>query len=81
MDCKIDYRQEGYQQGYRDGKSTCGKISKKYTDALFESKTDNLSPVEFCEFITGWQNGFAVGVTDILGNLLQKEGSVIHHIA
>ena len=74
MDYKRDYRQEGYQQGYKDSKRTYGKISKKYTDTLFESNKNNLSSEESCEFITGWHDGFADGMAKIFRRMVHEEG-------
>jgi hypothetical protein len=81
MDCIRDYRQEGYQQGYQDCKTTCGKISKKYTDTLFESNKNNLSPEKSCEFITGWQDGFADGMAEVFRRMVHEEGLVTKYFS
>jgi len=74
MDSKIDHRQEGYQQGYIDAKRTSGKISPKYRDALFESNKNKISPKESCEFITGWNDGFADFMAEINKRIVHEEG-------
>jgi hypothetical protein len=76
MDPKIDYRQEGYQQGYKAAKITSGKISKKYQDTLFESTENNLTSEKSCEFITGWHDGCADYMAEIFRRIVHEEGLV-----
>lgn len=71
--------QEGYQQGFCDGKRTGGKIKKQYIENLFKCETHNLSNEESLQFKMGWQDGFSDAVRGtlkkmVLGeNCLQKE--------
>ena len=76
MDLKRDCRLEGYQEGYDDGIRTGGKISKKYMDNLFENKKQQLTPAESCEFINGWEDGFADGILGTLSKMVHKDGVV-----
>ena len=74
MDSKINHRQVGYQQGYIDAKRTSGKISPKYKYFLFESNKNKLSSEESCEFITGWNDGFADCMAEINKRIVHEDG-------
>jgi hypothetical protein len=76
MDLKRDCRLEGYQDGLTDAKRTGGKVSKKYMDNMFENKTQHLTPAESCEFINGWEDGFADGILGTLSKMVHKDGVV-----
>lgn len=69
-----DCRDEGYQQGFKDGQRTSGKENKKYTATLFAQKAQNLSKNNSIEYIAGWHAGFADGMTEIIRKMVHQEG-------
>ena len=81
MDSKMDYRQEGYQQGYKDAKRSSGKISPKYRDSLFESNKNNLTSEESSEFITGWHDGFADYMAEIFRRIVHEDGLATKYLS
>jgi hypothetical protein len=81
MGYKMDYRQEGYQQGYNDAKITGGKVSKKYTDTIFNSKKNNLSSEEFREFINGWHDGIADCMAEFFKRMVREEGIATKYLS
>ena len=44
MEIKSDYRQDGYQKGFLEGKRTGGKVNKRYVDNFLNDETQNLCP-------------------------------------
>lgn len=65
--------QDGYQQGFCDGKRTGGKIKKQYIENLFKSETQNLSAEESLQFKMGWQDGFSDAVRGALKKMVASE--------
>ena len=76
MEIKNDYRQDGYQKGFVDGRRTGGKIKKSYIDYFLKDETQSLSTGDSSEFIKGWHEGFADAVRMALNMMVQKEGLV-----
>ena len=80
MDSRKQYRQDGYQKGFCDGRITGGKIRKAYIDNFFKAETESLSTADSLEFMKGWQEGFTDGVSRVINHMMQKEGLLISHI-
>ena len=74
MDNRIDYRQEGYQKGFIDGRRTGGEINKTYIDNYLKDETQGLPAKDSLEFTKAWQEGFADGVIGAKNNMAKKEG-------
>jgi len=81
MGSKMNYRQEGYQQGYKDAKRTNGKTCPKYRDIMVDSNKDNLSSEESFESITGWHDGFADYMAEIFRRIVNEEGLATEYLS
>ena len=80
MNVRKDYRQDGYQKGFTDGKRTGGKVKKIYIDNFFKEETRKLSSEDSLEFMKGWNEGLADGVIGIIDNRVKNEVSVKNNI-
>ena len=80
MEIKSDYRQDGYQKGFVEGKRTGGKVNKSYVDNFLNDETQNLCTKDSLEFMKAWQEGFADGVIGLLDNMVKQEGLVKNQI-
>ena len=80
MDSRIDYRQDGYQKGFIDGRRTGGKVNKTYVDNYLKDETQSLSTKDSLEFIKAWNEGFADGVIGVLSKMLKVEGLMKNNI-
>ena len=80
MDSRIDYRQDGYQKGFTDGRRTGGKVNKTYVDNYLKDETQSLSTKDSLEFIKAWNEGFADGVIGALSKMLKVEGLMKNNI-
>ena len=80
MEIRSDYRQDGYQKGFIEGKRTGGKVNKKYVDNCLNDETQSLSSEDSLEFIKAWHEGFADGVIGLLDNMVKQEGLVKNQI-
>jgi hypothetical protein len=80
MDSRIDYRQDGYQKGFIDGRRTGGKVNKTYVDNYLKDETQSLSTKDSLEFIKAWNEGFADGVIGALSKMLKVEGLMKNNI-
>ena len=76
MEIRSDYRQDGYQKGFIEGKRTGGKVNKKYVDNCLNDETQSLCSKDSLEFMKAWHEGFADGVTGLLDNMVKQEGLV-----
>ena len=74
MEIRSDYRQDGYQKGFIEGKRTGGKVNKKYVDNCLNDETQSLCSKDSLEFIKAWHEGFADGVIGLLDNMVKQEG-------
>jgi hypothetical protein len=74
MEIKSDYRQDGYQKGFVEGKRTGGKVNKRYVDNFLNDETQNLCTKDSLEFMKAWHEGFADGVIGLLNNMVKEEG-------
>jgi hypothetical protein len=74
MMIKIDYRYEGYQEGFDDGIRTGGRISQKYIDNLFKCKAQELNSDDSCMYVKGWQDGFTDGISGTLKRMVREDG-------
>ena len=63
-------KSEGYEQGFRDGKQSGGKINAKYIRNLLQEATRTFSPEEASLYEQGWQEGFSDAVNSILKDLV-----------
>ena len=73
MEIKSDYRQDGYQKGFDDGRRTEGKVKEVYINNLLKNETQSLSSENSKEFIKGWQEGYTEAVSGIVSNMMVKE--------
>jgi len=73
MEIKSDYRQDGYQKGFLEGKRTGGKINKRYVDNYLNDETRNFDTKDSSDFIEGWYEGFTDAVTGALNKMVKKE--------
>ena len=80
MEIRSDYRHDGYQKGFIEGKRTGGKVNKKYVDNCLNDETQSLCSKDSLEFMKAWHEGFADGVIGLLDNMVQKEGLVKNQI-
>ena len=80
MDSRKQYRQDGYQKGFCDGRRTGGKVRKAYIDNFFKDETENLSTADSFEFMEGWQEGFTDGVRGVINCMVKEEGLLKTHI-
>ena len=80
MEIRSDYKQDGYQKGFIEGKRTGGKVNKKYVDNCLNDETQNLSSKDSLEFMKAWHEGFADGVIGLLDNMVKQEGLVKNQI-
>jgi hypothetical protein len=80
MEIRSDYRQDGYQKGFIEGKRTGGKVNKKYVDNCLNDVTQSLCSKDSLEFIKAWHEGFADGVIGLLDNMVKQEGLVKNQI-
>jgi hypothetical protein len=76
MEIRSDYRQDGYQKGFIEGKRTGGKVNKKYVDNFLKDETQSLSTENSSEFIEGWYEGFTDAVRRELNMMVKQEGLV-----
>jgi len=76
MEIRSDYRQDGYQKGFVDGRRTGGKIKKSYIDNFLKDETQSLSTENSSEFIEGWYEGFTDAVRRGLNMMVKQEGLV-----
>ena len=76
MEIRIDYRQDGYQKGFIEGKRTGGKVNKKYVDNFLKDETQSLSAENSSEYIEGWYEGFTDAVRRELNMMVKQEGLV-----
>ena len=76
MEIKNDYRQDGYQKGFVDGRRTGGKIKKSYIDNFLKDETQSLSAENSSEYIEGWYEGFTDAVRRELNMMVKQEGLV-----
>ncbi len=74
MEIKSDYRQDGYQKGFVEGKRTGGKVTKRYVNNYLNDETQNLCTKDSLEFMKAWHEGFADGVIGLLNNMVKEEG-------
>ena len=80
MEIRSDYRHDGYQKGFIEGKRTGGKVNKKYVDNCLNDETQSLCSKDSLEFIKAWHEGFADGVIGLLDNMVKQEGLVKNQI-
>jgi hypothetical protein len=80
MEIRSDYRHDGYQKGYIEGKRTGGKVNKKYVDNCLNDETQSLCSKDSLEFMKAWHEGFADGVIGLLDNMVKQEGLVKNQI-
>ena len=80
MEIRSDYRQDGYQKGFIEGKRTGGKVNKKYVDNCLNDETQSLCSEDSLEFMKAWHEGFADGVIGLLDNMVKQEGLVKNQI-
>ncbi len=80
MEIRSDYRQDGYQKGFIEGKRTGGKVNKKYVENCLNDETQSLCSKDSLEFIKAWHDGFADGVIGLLDNMVKQEGLVKNQI-
>ena len=80
MDKRRFHREDGYQKGLYEAKITGGKVRKEYIDNYMKTETQNLPSIYSVEFIKGWHEGFADGVSDLLSKLVMKEDYWGNHI-
>ena len=80
MEIRSDYRQDGYQKGFIEGKRTGGKVNKRYVDNCLNDETQSLCSKDSFEFIKAWHEGFADGVIGLLDNMVNQEGLVKNQI-
>ena len=80
MEIRSEYRQDGYQKGFIEGKRTGGKVNKKYVDNCLNDETQSLCSKDSLEFIKAWHEGFADGVIGLLDNMVKQEGLVKNQI-
>ena len=80
MEIKSDYRHDGYQKGFIEGKRTGGKVNKKYVDNCLNDETQSLCSKDSLEFMKAWHEGFADGVIGLLDNMVKQEGLVKNQI-
>ena len=78
MNSNSYHREEGYQQGVKDGKRTGGRITKKYIINMFNSETKNLTLVESVDYKSGWQYGFSDAVNEKLRNMVSRESFFVN---
>ena len=76
MEIRSDYRQDGYQKGFIEGKRTGGKVNKKYVDNFLKDETQSLSAENSSEYIEGWYEGFTDAVRRELNMMVKQEGLV-----
>jgi hypothetical protein len=74
MEIKSDYRQDGYQMGFVEGKRTGGKVTKRYVNNYLNDETQNLCTKDSLEFMKAWQEGFADGVISLTSNMVKQGG-------
>ena len=74
MEIKSDYRQDGYQKGFFEGKRTGGKVNKRYVDNYLNDETRNFDTKDSLEFMKAWQEGFADGVISLTSNMVKQGG-------
>jgi hypothetical protein len=74
MEIKSDYRQDGYQKGFVEGKRTGGKVTKRYVNNYLNDETQNLCTKDSLEFMKAWQEGFADGVIRLTSNMVKQGG-------
>ena len=80
MEIKSDYRQDGYQKGFLEGKRTGGKVNKRYVDNFLNDETQSLCPRDSLEFMKAWHEGFADGVIGLINNMVKQEGLLKNQI-
>ena len=80
MEIRSDYRQDGYQKGFIEGKRTGGKVNKKYVDNCLNDETQSLCSKDSLEFMKAWHKGFSDGVIGLLDNMVKQEGLVKNQI-
>ena len=80
MEIKSDYRQDGYQKGFVEGKRTGGKVNKRYVDNYLNDETQNFGTKDSLEFMKAWHEGFADGVIGSISNMVKHEGLLINHL-
>ena len=71
MEIRSDYRHDGYQKGFIEGKRTGGKVNKKYVDNCLNDETQSLCSKDALEFMKAWHEGFADGVIGLLDNMVK----------
>ena len=76
MEIRSDYRHDGYQKGFIEGKRTGGKVNKKYVDNFLKDETQSLSAENSSEYIEGWYEGFTDAVRRELNMMVKQEGLV-----
>jgi hypothetical protein len=74
------HKQQGYQQGFTDGKRTGGKVNKKYVANLLKIETQHLSNEELLDYKLGWQEGFTDAVNGVIKSMVLKEDCSIDHL-
>ena len=74
------HRNEGYRQGFSDGKRTGGKINKKYVVNILETETQHLSNEESLDYKMGWQDGFTEAVNGVIESLVLKENCLTEQL-
>ena len=80
MEIRSDYRHDGYQKWFIEGKRTGGKVNKKYVDNCLNDETQSLCSKDSLEFMKAWHEGFADGVIGLLDNMVKQEGLVKNQI-
>ena len=80
MDSRNDYRQDGYQKGFVEGKRTGGKVNRSYVDNYLNDETQNLCTKNSLEFMKAWHEGFADGVIGLISNMVKQEGLLKNQI-
>ena len=80
MEIINDYRQDGYQKGFIEGKRTGGKVNKKYVENCLNDETQSLCHKDSLEFMKAWHEGFADGVIGLLDNMVKQAGLVKNQI-
>ena len=73
MESKNDYRQNGYQKGFTDGRRTGGKVTKIYVDNYLNDETQSLATNDSLEFMKAWHEGFADGVIGTINKMVKRK--------
>jgi hypothetical protein len=77
MNQKNYHSQEGYRQGFTDGKRTGGRITRRYIENVFQAETKHLSYKESIDYKIGWQDGFTDAVNSSIKSMVENENFLL----